>query len=91
MKRSLHQPEPIYDLIPLKMAQSQEKRSNLRLATDEYVAEYSVCKCKPCMNGGTVVQMDGKCVCMCLQQYEGLACETRRVGLPSGENTDVYF
>ncbi|KAL2081762.1 hypothetical protein ACEWY4_023615 [Coilia grayii] len=71
-------PEPIYNLIPLKTAHSHEKRNNLRLAIDDYVAEYSVCKCKPCMNGGTVIQMDGKCLCLCPPQYEGLACEKHR-------------
>lgn len=88
---SLLQPEPIYNLIPPTIAHSQEKRSNVLLAIDEYVAEYSVCKCKPCMNGGTVVQMDGNCVCLCLPQYEGLVCEKLRSAQHRGENYTCLF
>ncbi|XP_028829416.1 complement component C9 [Denticeps clupeoides] len=78
-------PEPIYNLIPLKMSHSQERRENIRLATEAYVAEYSVCKCQPCQNGGTVSQIDGKCICLCKPQFEGLACETVRSDLLKGQ------
>ncbi|XP_026067423.1 complement component C9 [Carassius auratus] len=68
-------PEPIYNAIPLDFPDAQPRRENLRRALDDYVAEYSVCKCQPCQNGGTVIQIDGECKCMCLPGSEGVACQ----------------
>nr|AFU81223.1 complement component 9 [Oplegnathus fasciatus] len=69
------QPEPIYTLIPLDMPDANTRISNLKQATADYVAEYSVCKCKPCQNGGTLALLDGKCICLCPHLFEGLACQ----------------
>ncbi|XP_065123320.2 complement component C9 [Paramisgurnus dabryanus] len=69
-------PEPIYNAIPLDFPDAQPRRDNLRRALDDYVAEYSVCKCQPCQNGGTVIQIDGECKCMCVVGTEGVACQT---------------
>lgn len=69
------QPEPIHTLIPLDMPDANERISNLKQATSDYVAEYNVCKCKPCQNGGTLTLLDGKCICLCGHLYEGLACQ----------------
>nr|XP_055055488.1 complement component C9 isoform X1 [Misgurnus anguillicaudatus] len=69
-------PEPIYNAIPLDFPDAQPRRDNLRRALDEYVAEYSVCKCQPCQNGGTVIQIDGECKCLCAVGTEGVACQT---------------
>lgn len=69
------QPEPIYTLIPLDMPNANERISNLKQATSDYVAEYNVCKCKPCHNGGTLTLLDGKCMCLCSDLYDGLACQ----------------
>uniref|UniRef100_A0A671QEP9 Complement component C9 n=1 Tax=Sinocyclocheilus anshuiensis TaxID=1608454 RepID=A0A671QEP9_9TELE len=68
-------PEPIYNVIPLDFPDAQPRRENLRRALDDYVAEYSVCKCQPCQNGGSVIQVDGECKCMCLPGTEGVACQ----------------
>ncbi|XP_016143653.1 complement component C9 [Sinocyclocheilus grahami] len=68
-------PEPIYNAIPLDFPDAQPRRENLRRALDDYVAEYSVCKCQPCQNGGSVIQVDGECKCMCLPGTEGVACQ----------------
>uniref|UniRef100_A0A673IC52 Complement component C9 n=1 Tax=Sinocyclocheilus rhinocerous TaxID=307959 RepID=A0A673IC52_9TELE len=68
-------PEPIYNAIPLDFPDAQPRRDNLRRAVDDYVAEYSVCKCQPCQNGGSVIQVDGECKCMCLPGTEGVACQ----------------
>lgn len=70
------QPEPIYNAIPLDFPDAQPRRDNLRRALDDYVAEYSVCKCQPCQNGGTVIQIDGECKCLCAVGTEGVACQT---------------
>ncbi|XP_022047280.2 complement component C9 [Acanthochromis polyacanthus] len=69
------EPEPIYMLIPVEMPDANSRISNLRQATADYVAEYNVCKCKPCQNGGTLTLLDGKCLCLCPHLFEGLACQ----------------
>lgn len=69
------QPEPIYMLIPLNMPDANARISNLKLAVADYVAEYNVCKCKPCQNGGTLTLLDGKCMCLCPHLFEGMACQ----------------
>uniref|UniRef100_A0A3Q3B4A5 Complement component C9 n=1 Tax=Kryptolebias marmoratus TaxID=37003 RepID=A0A3Q3B4A5_KRYMA len=69
------EPEPIYTLIPLDSADANTRISNTKRAIEDYVAEYNVCKCKPCQNGGTLALMDGKCICMCPHQFEGLSCQ----------------
>ncbi|XP_042365476.1 complement component C9 [Plectropomus leopardus] len=69
------EPEAIHMLIPVDMPGANSKISNLRQATIDYVAEYNVCKCKPCHNGGTLALLDGKCLCMCTHLFEGMACQ----------------
>uniref|UniRef100_A0A3Q1I2K3 Complement component C9 n=1 Tax=Anabas testudineus TaxID=64144 RepID=A0A3Q1I2K3_ANATE len=69
------EPEPIHMLIPLDMPDANIRISNLKRATADYVAEYNVCKCKPCHNGGTLTLLDGKCMCLCTHLFEGLACQ----------------
>ncbi|XP_029921397.1 complement component C9 [Myripristis murdjan] len=69
------EPEPIYSLVPLDIPDANTRIANLKQATADYVAEYNVCKCKPCKNGGTLALLDGKCICLCPHLYEGLACQ----------------
>ncbi|XP_035040607.1 complement component C9 [Hippoglossus stenolepis] len=69
------EPEPIYMLIPLEMPGANSRIANLKQATAEYVAEYNVCKCKPCHNGGTLALLDGKCMCLCPHLFEGMSCQ----------------
>ncbi|XP_056602429.1 complement component C9 [Triplophysa dalaica] len=78
-------PEPIYNSIPLDFLDGQSKRDNLRKALDDYVAEYSVCKCNPCQNGGTVIQIDGECKCLCPLGTEGVACQVIDKELAKGK------
>ncbi|XP_034565137.1 complement component C9 [Notolabrus celidotus] len=70
------EPDPIYNLIPPEMPDANTRIANLKQATAEYVAEYNTCKCKPCMNGATLTLLNGKCICLCPHQFEGLACES---------------
>lgn len=62
-------------LVPIDIPDANSRITNLRQATVDYVAEYNVCKCKPCQNGGTLALLDGKCICMCPQVFEGLGCQ----------------
>ncbi|XP_040914348.1 complement component C9 [Toxotes jaculatrix] len=69
------EPEPIYMLIPVDIPGANSRITNLKQATADYVAEYNVCKCKPCQNGGTLALLDGKCMCLCPHLFEGMACQ----------------
>ncbi|KAL7989072.1 hypothetical protein Chor_007991, partial [Crotalus horridus] len=66
---------PISELVPLKIPDSRIKKENLDRAVEDYVAEYSVCKCQPCLHGGTAMLIEGKCECACTPFYKGEACE----------------
>ncbi|XP_013994122.1 complement component C9 [Salmo salar] len=83
------EPEPIQTLIPLSMPDANTRRLNMQRATQEYEAEYSVCKCKPCHNGGTLALLDGKCLCLCLPQFEGLACQDAKADNNKNTKTPV--
>uniref|UniRef100_V9KPT1 Complement component C9 n=1 Tax=Callorhinchus milii TaxID=7868 RepID=V9KPT1_CALMI len=69
---------PISSLVPLTMAEASVIRHNLDRAIQEYVAEYSTCKCAPCQNGGTPIQLNGECKCLCSQYFRGVGCHIKR-------------
>ncbi|KAM9331012.1 uncharacterized protein PAF06_019357 [Gastrophryne carolinensis] len=66
---------PINSLIPNALPDSYTKKQNLQRAIQDYIDEHSVCKCQPCKNGGTVVVLDGLCLCKCPHLFEGVACQ----------------
>ncbi|XP_015275642.1 PREDICTED: complement component C9 [Gekko japonicus] len=68
-------PHPIYTLVPVKMPNAHTKKQNLEQAVEDYVAEYNVCKCQPCPNGGTVILVNGECICACSPYFKGMACQ----------------
>ncbi|NXM23576.1 CO9 protein, partial [Oxyruncus cristatus] len=68
-------PSPIYTLVPVKMRDAHLKKQNLERGIEDYITEYSVCKCEPCKNGGTLVLVDGACICMCSSYFKGIACQ----------------
>ncbi|NWU83643.1 CO9 protein, partial [Onychorhynchus coronatus] len=68
-------PSPIHTLVPVKMRDAHLKKQNLERAIEDYITEYSVCKCEPCKNGGTLVLVDGACTCMCSSYFKGIACQ----------------
>ncbi|XP_043925776.1 complement component C9 [Protopterus annectens] len=69
---------PISSLVPIHMKDAQEKKENIERAIDDYISEHNVCKCQPCQNGGTVVLIDGECICNCPDEYEGIACQNSK-------------
>ncbi|NWT49032.1 CO9 protein, partial [Chroicocephalus maculipennis] len=71
-------PSPIQTLVPVKMRDAYLKKQNLERAIKDYITEYSVCKCEPCKNGGTLVLVDGACTCMCSSYFKGIACQIPR-------------
>ncbi|XP_066195941.1 complement component C9 [Sylvia atricapilla] len=66
---------PIHTLVPVKMRDAYLKKQNLERAIEDYITEYSVCKCEPCKNGGTLVLVDGVCTCLCSSYFKGIACQ----------------
>ncbi|XP_077203141.1 complement component C9 isoform X2 [Paroedura picta] len=68
-------PYPISTLVPAKMPNAQTKKQNLERAVEDYVAEYNVCKCRLCQNGGTVILVNGECICACSPFFQGVACQ----------------
>uniref|UniRef100_A0A8C6YQA6 Complement component C9 n=1 Tax=Nothoprocta perdicaria TaxID=30464 RepID=A0A8C6YQA6_NOTPE len=77
-------PFPIHALVPVKMRDAYVKKQNLERAIEDYITEYSVCKCKPCKNGGTVMLVDGACTCMCSSYFKGIACQIPKSTLIKG-------
>ncbi|KAK0679052.1 CO9 protein, partial [Pygoscelis papua] len=66
---------PIHTLVPVKMRNAYLKKQNLERAIEDYITEYSICKCEPCKNGGTLMLVDGACTCMCSSYFKGIACQ----------------
>nr|XP_033788285.1 complement component C9 [Geotrypetes seraphini]XP_033788294.1 complement component C9 [Geotrypetes seraphini] len=82
-------PAPIYALIPVKMKNAHEKKQFMERAIEDYLTEFSVCKCQPCQNGGTALLVDGECLCKCPLYFEGIACQTLKSELLQNPNPPV--
>ncbi|XP_059839501.1 DAB adaptor protein 1a [Hypanus sabinus] len=69
-------PVPLYELVTSGTFQSASRiKANMRRALEEYLIEYSSCRCAPCHNNGVAVLQGTRCVCMCPAGSHGAACE----------------
>ncbi|XP_048359938.1 complement component C9 [Sphaerodactylus townsendi] len=80
-----YEPSPISALVPVKMHDAYIKKQNLDRAVEDYIAEYDVCKCQPCQNGGTVVLVNGECICGCTAYFKGVACQIAKSKFEPGQ------
>lgn len=76
-------------LVPLDSPNANTRVTNLKRGIEEYVAEYNICKCKPCRNGGSLALIDGKCICLCTGLFEGLACQNFKADKASNQGKKV--
>ncbi|XP_077360284.1 complement component C8 alpha chain isoform X2 [Festucalex cinctus] len=68
---------PIYELVRLSTASDQvgARLANLQRGLDEYLQQFSSCRCAPCRHNGIPVLTGTSCSCICKPGYQGEACE----------------
>ncbi|XP_051027396.1 complement component C8 alpha chain [Acomys russatus] len=68
--------QPIYQLLQhTNLGPLETKRQNLRRALDQYLMEFSACRCGPCYNNGVPILQGTSCQCQCGVGRQGPACE----------------
>lgn len=83
-------PSPIHTLVPIDLKDAYIKARHLERATEEYIHEHSTCKCQPCKNGGTVMVVDGECLCKCPDRFKGLACQIPKSALYGNHSDAIH-
>ncbi|XP_030631603.1 complement component C8 alpha chain isoform X2 [Chanos chanos] len=68
---------PIYELVRMSTVAevAGTRLPNLKTAWEEYLHEFSSCRCAPCKHGGIPVLSQTACKCLCKEGFYGLACE----------------
>lgn len=67
---------PIHELLRhTNLGALEAKRRHLERALDEYLTEFSACRCGPCFNNGVPILSGTSCKCQCPLGRKGLACE----------------
>nr|BAI47541.1 complement component C8 beta subunit precursor [Chimaera phantasma] len=69
-------PLPLYQLVTGQtFYNSRAIKANMKRALDEFLTEYSLCRCAPCHNNGAVFFTGTHCGCVCPPGFRGFACE----------------
>ncbi|NXM69922.1 CO8A protein, partial [Serilophus lunatus] len=79
--------QPIHEILRRSnLGDMETKRQNLKRALDEFLSEFSACRCGPCQNNGEPILVGDTCSCQCRPGYRGPACEQteRRGGVTDG-------
>ncbi|NXA87175.1 CO8A protein, partial [Melanocharis versteri] len=74
--------QPIHEILRRSgLGHMETRRQHLKRALDEFLLEFSPCRCEPCRNNGEPVLVGDTCSCLCRPGYRGPACEhTERPG-----------
>ncbi|NWS26586.1 CO8A protein, partial [Polioptila caerulea] len=81
--------QPIHEILRRSgLAGTESKRQHLKRALEEFLLEFSPCRCGPCQNSGEPVLLGDTCSCHCRPGYRGPACQ--QAERPGGE-TDGHW
>ncbi|XP_053841736.1 complement component C8 alpha chain isoform X2 [Vidua macroura] len=74
--------QPIHEILRRSnLGRVESKGQHLKRALDEFLLEFSPCRCGPCLNNGEPVLVGDTCSCQCRPGYRGPACQhTERPG-----------
>lgn len=68
--------QPIHEILARSdLGGAESKRQHLRRALEEFLLEFSPCRCGKCHNNGEPVLLGDTCHCQCRPGYRGPACE----------------
>lgn len=68
--------QPIHEVLRRSnLGGMESKRQHLKRALDEFLLEFSPCRCGQCQNNGEPVLLGDTCSCHCRPGYRGPACE----------------
>lgn len=68
--------QPMHEMLRhTNLGPLEAKRLNLRRALDQYLMEFSACRCGPCFNNGLPILEGTSCKCQCPLGRQGFACE----------------
>ncbi|NXU41876.1 CO8A protein, partial [Drymodes brunneopygia] len=76
--------QPIHEILRRSnLGHLESKRQHLRRALDEFLLEFSPCRCGQCQHNGEPILVGDSCSCQCRPGYRGPACE--QTGRRGGE------
>ncbi|XP_066048983.1 complement component C8 alpha chain [Chamaea fasciata] len=69
--------QPIHEILGRSdlLGHVETKRQNLKRALEEFLLEFSPCRCGKCHNNGEPILVGDTCSCQCRPGYRGSACE----------------
>ncbi|NWH87442.1 CO8A protein, partial [Aegithalos caudatus] len=76
--------QPIHEILRRSdLGHMESKQQHLRRALEEFLLEFSPCRCGKCQNNGEPILVGDTCSCQCRPGYRGPACE--QAERPGGE------